>query len=63
MRLFVVSRNADDHNVFFIKFVARITERTRFLGSTRCVVFGIEPENDAFASKVIQADRIAVLIF
>jgi hypothetical protein len=52
MRLFIVSRNADHLDIFLIKFVARITERTRFFGSARCVVFWIEPKHNALAAKV-----------
>ena len=63
MRLFVVDRYSDDRNVFLIEFVARITERTRFFGSARCVVFWIEPKHDAFATVIFQTDGIAVLIF
>ena len=53
VRLFVVDRDAYDGNVFLVKFVARITERTRFFGSARCVVFWIEPKHDAFPAKVL----------
>jgi hypothetical protein len=52
MRLFIVSRNADHLDIFLIKFVARITERTRFFGSARCVVLWIEPKHNALAAKV-----------
>ena len=62
MRLFVVDGDADDRYVFLVEFVARITERTRFFGSARRVVFGIKPKHDAFASEIFQADRVAVLI-
>jgi hypothetical protein len=62
MRLFVINRYADNLNVFLIKDVARITERTRFLGSARRVVFGVKPKHDTFAAKVFELNRVAVLI-
>ncbi len=52
MRLFAVGRNADHLNILFIKFVARIPERTCFLRSARRVIFRIEEQNQAFAIKI-----------
>jgi hypothetical protein len=63
MRLLTVSRNADHLDIFLVEFVARITERTRFFGSARRIVLWIEPEHDALASEILEADRFAVLIF
>ncbi len=62
VRLLAIGRNSENHNVLVVKFVARITERTRFLGSARCVVFGIKPKHDTFAAVIRELDRITILI-
>ena len=62
MRLLVIDRNAEQLNVLFIKFVVRIPERARFLGSARGVVFWVKEQHDALAFQVRELDRVAVVV-
>ena len=62
MRLFVVGRNADHLDILFVESAARITERTCFERSARRVVFRVEPEHDALAAEILEANRISVLV-
>lgn len=63
MSFLIIDRYAKQLDIFLFEFVVRITERTCFLGSARCVVFWIEEQNDALSLKICKLDRIAVLIF
>ena len=62
MGLFIVDGNTEQLNVLFFEFVVRITERTCFLRSARCVVFRIEEQNNPLAFEVGKLDRITILI-
>ncbi len=62
MRLFIVYRNAEQLDVLLFEFVVRITERTCFLRSARCVVFRVEEKHDALSFEIGQLYRIAVLV-
>jgi len=52
MGLFVIDGNAEQLDVLFFEFVVRITERTCFLRSARCVVFRVEEKHDALSFEV-----------
>jgi len=62
MSLFVINRNAKQLDIFLFEFVVRITERTCFLRSARCVVFRIEEKNDTLTFEIGKLNGIAVLI-
>ena len=62
MRLFAIDRNADNLDIFLVKLIARIPERTCLFRSARRRVFGIEPEHDTFAFEILEAHGIAVLV-
>ena len=63
MGLFIVDGNTEQLNILFLEFVVRITERTCFLRSARCIVFRIEEQHDALPLKIGKLDWVAVLIF
>lgn len=62
VRLFVVDRNAQYLDVLFAVFVVRITERTCFFRSARCVVFRVEPKHDTLALEILKIYEVAILI-
>src|SRR5688572_1993771 len=63
MSFLIVNGDAEQLDILFVEFVVRITERTCFLGSARCVVFRIKEQDDALALEVGKFYRVAVLIF
>ncbi len=52
MSFLIIDRDAKQLDILFFKFVVRITERTCFLRSARCVVFRIEKENDTLSFEI-----------
>jgi hypothetical protein len=62
VRFFAVPGNSENNDVFFCEGVVCITKRTCFLGSARRVVFGVKPYNHALALKILEADRVSVLV-
>lgn len=62
MSLRAVTRDAQYLNILGIKFVARITERTRLDRSAGRVVLWIEPKYDTLAAKILETDRVAILV-
>ena len=62
MSLFVINRNAKQLDIFLFEFVVRITERTCFLRSARCVVFRIEEKNDTLTFEIGKLDLLACVV-
>jgi hypothetical protein len=58
----VVDGNAKELDILLLEFVVRITERTCFFRSARCVVFRIKEKYDTLAFEIGELYRIAVLV-
>jgi len=57
-----VGRNAEYDESGLLKFAICVAEPARFYGSTRGVSLGVEEENDRFAAKLLEVNRVPILV-
>ncbi len=60
---FVVEADTQDGDAFGEVLLVVVTEAARFFGAARCVVFGVEVEDDALSGEVGEFDGVAVGVF
>ena len=60
MRIDAIRADTDNHGIGFGYSIDSVAEPARFLGSARCVVFWIKPQNNVFAGVLSQRMLLAV---
>ena len=60
MRIDAIRADTHDYGIGFRHGIDSVAEPARFLGSARCVVFRIKPQNDVFAGVLSERMLFAV---
>ena len=60
VRIDAIRADTDNHGIGFRNGIDSVAEPARFLGSARCVVFRIKPQNHVFAGVLSQRMLLAV---
>ena len=62
MRFDRIATDADDSRMFSIELLDHVAKLRALAGSTRCIVFGIEPEHEIATEQVVCGNNVAFIV-